>query len=66
MMDSVGISLYNMMVLRGGKIRKYILNTSAVSWVSIGSILIFASCVIHLPLVCRTDVVTVNISSQLQ
>ena len=37
-----------------------ILNTSAVSSINLGSRLIFASCVIHLPLVCPTDVVRVN------
>ena len=42
-----------------------LLSTSAVSSINIGSILIFASCVIHRPLVCPTDVVKGNISREL-
>ena len=34
------------------------------SSINLGSILISASCMIHLPLVCHTDVVRVSINSQ--
>ena len=34
------------------------------SWINLGSILLFASCVMHRPLVCPTDVVRVNMHEQ--
>ena len=40
-------------------------NTSALSSTNLGSTLTLASRVIHLPLVCSTDDVRVNITSQL-
>ena len=40
-----------------------ILNTSAVSSINLGSIPIFASCVIHRPFVCPTDKVRVNVNN---
>ena len=52
-------------ILRFCNFEKKNQNASAVSSINLGSILIFASCVIHLPLVCPTDVVRVKINSQL-
>ena len=45
-------------------LKKYLLNTSPVSSIRSGSILIFASCLAHRPLVRPTDVVRVNTNSK--